>query len=140
MIQISPQDKHLLKKFTWYINANGYVEATKTIRKKKHHFLLHRVIMGANGNDPLVDHIDGNKLNNRRSNLRFATLLDNAQNLKNKRKNSSSGFRGVCWDKQKEKFKGYHTFNYKYHHIGYFDSKQEAHRAVLKYRKEMLLG
>jgi HNH endonuclease len=71
----------------------------------------------------VVDHINGDTLDNRRSNLRICT---NRQNLLNRKKpsNNTSGFVGVHWNKQKNKW---HTrINDRGHnyHVGYFDKPE----------------
>lgn len=62
---------------------------------KRRFVLMHRFIMGA-PKDYQVDHIDGNTLNNQRSNLRFATASQNAFNRRMP-KNNRTGYRGVYW-------------------------------------------
>ena len=61
---------------------------------------MHREILGLNGTN-LVDHIDGNPLNNCRENLRPATIKQNQQNRLSVN-GSSSRFVGVSWDKEKK--------------------------------------
>lgn len=87
---------------------------------------LHRAIMGLDG--PRVDHIDGNGLNNRRSNLRHAT---NSQNLANagKRRHNTSGFKGVMWYAPSNKWRAEIRFNNRSTHLGYFGSAEAAARA-----------
>jgi hypothetical protein len=60
--------------------------------------MLHREIMGATKGQ-LVDHKNGDGLDNRRENLRFATRLENSQNRRMS-KNNTSGFKGVTFDKK----------------------------------------
>lgn len=93
--------------------------------------LLHRVILARMLGRPLrpgeeVDHIDGNPLNNRRSNLRPAT---HAQNNRNRRGWSASGYKGVYWDKQRRKWQARIQHNDRMQHLGYFNSRIEAARA-----------
>ncbi len=84
-----------LTKYKWYLNKLGY--ATTGIwckeNKKTKQVLLHKIIM----NTPkgyCVDHINGNKLDNRRLNLRLATIAENVRNQK-RNKSSISGYKGV---------------------------------------------
>lgn len=75
--------------------------------------------------DEHIDHINGGKTDNRINNLRPATR---SQNLKNQEKhsNNTSGYKGVCWDKSKQKWKAYGRLNGKSFHLGYFDTREEA--------------
>tara|TARA_R110000765_G_scaffold45787_1_gene94617 strand:+ start:52 stop:537 length:486 start_codon:yes stop_codon:yes gene_type:complete len=87
--------------------------------------LLHRVIMGEpDGMD--IDHIDGDRLNNRRSNLRICTRQQNGMNLKISKKNKS-GVKGVSWHKDLNKWHAQIQCNKKIH-LGYFDDFYEAVR------------
>ena len=66
---------------------------------------MHRLILGLNkGEQKEGDHINGNTLDNRRSNLRVATRQQNAQNSKMKKTNKS-GYKGVSWGARQKKFK-----------------------------------
>jgi hypothetical protein len=90
---------------------------------------LHRVIMGLSRGDKLyVDHIDGNTLDCRRSNLRICTNKQNIQNRK-RSKNNTSGYKGVCLDKETGKWHAYITADKKFHSLGCFMTKEEAHAA-----------
>ena len=59
------------------------------------------------------DHIDRDELNNRKYNLRPATIQENARNH-NKQKNNTSGFIGVSWLKQQNKWRAYIYINKKH--------------------------
>jgi hypothetical protein len=94
---------------------------------------LHRVIMGrVLGRDldssEIVDHVDGNGLNNTRANLRLAS---HSQNLFNRGKASSntSGYKGVYWCKSTQRWSASISVDNKYIWLGRFDSKHEAARA-----------
>jgi hypothetical protein len=89
--------------------------------------LLHRIIMDC-PNDMVIDHIDHNKLNNMKSNLRICTKHQNNMN-QSKPKNNKSGVLGVCWCKGKEKWEAHIALNNKRIHLGYFDNLEDASRA-----------
>jgi HNH endonuclease len=91
-----------LRTLNWYCLPNHYREPTvfyAARAESKKTILLHKVIMSRILNRPLsqnekVDHVDGNGLNNRRSNLRLATAVQNQRNRR-KQKNNKSGYKGV---------------------------------------------
>lgn len=64
---------------------------------------MHRMIMGAKDGEE-VDHIDGNGLNNQRGNLRICTHAQNMQNRAKHKNGTTSQYKGVYWDKFKERF------------------------------------
>lgn len=76
------------------------------------------------------DHIDRNPFNNRKSNLRKAEQSDNAKNISIP-KNNTSGIIGVCWKKDRAKWKAYIRLNDKQKHLGYFNGKNDAIKARL---------
>lgn len=73
---------------------------------------LHRFIMNATINDPNIDHINGDRLDNRKINLRFVTKSFNAQNRK-KKENTNSRYIGVNFNKKTNKWICELSFNYK---------------------------
>lgn len=85
---------------------------------------LHRLILGCKNGD-VVDHIDGNPLNNRRSNLRIVTPAQNAINKKMSVRNTS-GFRGVSRNKY-GRWVAQINIGGKRKGLGYFDSPELAH-------------
>jgi hypothetical protein len=76
----------------------------------------------------MVDHINGNGLDNRRENLRVAT---NAENLRNTRKTKRnvSGYKGVAWNKRAKKWTAQIKRGSQSPHLGYFNTAEEAHAA-----------
>ncbi len=72
-----------------------------------------------------VDHKDGDGLNNRFNNLRLASDTQNAQNTK-KRSDNKSGFKGVSWHSQQNKWRAVITINKKNKHLGTFYNIQDA--------------
>lgn len=86
--------------------------------------LLHRVIC----NPPLgfgVDHINGNGLDNRRSNLRVASQAQNCRNTRLRARNTS-GYKGVFWDKFTSRWMAAIGCNGKFHNLGRFKTREEA--------------
>lgn len=119
------------------VKHDGY----RRIGLNKKVYLTHRLIyMMFYGYMPeIVDHIDGNKLNNRIENLRAATKSQNCQNQKTPIDNTS-GYKNVMWKKSKNKWLVALKVCNKYLHIGYFDDIEladlVAQEARNKYHKE----
>lgn len=83
-----------------------------------------------------IDHIDGNGANNRWANLREAT---HSQNLCNTplRKTNQSGYKGVIFFKPKQKWRASLQLKGKTHHLGYFETPQEASAAYQRAAVEL---
>ena len=122
------------------ISNNGYLSITITIDGKSLRFLAHRLIWYMmTFSDPSnlqIDHIDGNKLNNKFSNLRLATQ---AQNMRNRgvNKKSKSQLKGAHWRKENQKWSAAITVNRKMKHLGYFPTPELAHMAYCKAAAEL---
>jgi hypothetical protein len=119
-------------KFYWYVsyaksNNSFYVQGT-SIREngKQNKSRLHRFLMG-NPKGKLIDHINHNTLDNRRSvNLREASVSENLQNRKGLTSHNTSGYRGVSFDKSKGKYRAYIRVNNKLKALGCFKNAVEA--------------
>lgn len=127
--KVSSERFDYLNQFDWYLNTNGYVNRNKNLNKIKHNFLIHREIMSFPDRKIDIDHKDGDKLNNVDSNLRLATRSQNNANRKKIRKNKSSKYTGVTWNKNRNKWTEQIQFNNKRYGVGYFNSKVDAARA-----------
>jgi len=89
---------------------------------------LHRYILGMDPSDPhLVDHINGNPLDNRRENIRRATKSQNGMNTRTK--TGSSGVRGVNWCKQKNRWVAHIMVKSKRYKLGAFMDLADAAEA-----------
>jgi len=78
-----------------------------------------------------IDHINGDKLDNRIENLRCVTPLENACN-KSKANNKTSKYIGVGWRESRKKWRAYINVSLnKYKHLGHFDTEEEAYQARL---------
>lgn len=89
--------------------------------------LMHREILGLI-DGPMVDHRDGNCLNNRRSNLRACSHLQNSRNTKLNQRNKS-GFKGVSWSTAAGKWRASLCINKRQTHLGVFECAEDAARA-----------
>jgi hypothetical protein len=136
-ILVDEENKHLLEQ-TWYVNKRGYVQRDVK-RKNRKRYLLHRVIMNAKKGQ-LVDHKNGNKLDNRKENLRIVTKSENNHNAIGLNKRNTSGYRGVTWDKKKNKWMAQGCVNSKHKFIGYFETAKEASIAAQKWRLANMPG
>jgi hypothetical protein len=96
--------------------------------------MLSRFIMNCNDANLVVDHIDGNTLNNTRNNLRILTTLENSQN-KSKKKNTSSQYIGVSYVKSRKKWLSQLVSKGKPLFFKYFNSELEA----AQYRNNFIL-
>lgn len=85
----------------------------------------------------LIDHININPLDNKIENLRLVNHSMNQRN-KNKRKNCSSKYLGVCWNKKYKKWEAQITINYKKKHLGVFDTEEEAYECYKKAYDELM--
>lgn len=96
---------------------------------------MSRVILGLERGDPRrADHINGDRLDNRRENLRIVTPQQNAQNMASHR-DALSPYRGVSWFAPKGKWMARAYVNGKSHHLGYFDDDAEAGAVARAFRE-----
>lgn len=121
--KINLEDVDKVKQFKWGLTEHGYVVAL--VEGKRTY--LHKFLIDKN-NSSYIDHINGNRLDNRKSNLRKCT---NQQNCCNTRlsKNNSSGITGVYWSKEKNKWTAQIMVNRKCIYLGRYDNIDEAIKA-----------
>lgn len=98
---------------------------------------LHRFLIDA-PKGIQVDHIDGNPLNNCRSNLRIVTDSENKQNRHKLDNRNKSGYRGVFWNNQHKKWSAKLQINNKQYHVGHFDDVHEAGQAAAEARRQFM--
>lgn len=96
---------------------------------------MHRHILNAPAG-MLVDHKDGNGLNNQRFNIRLATRSQNQQNC-GPRRNNKSGYKGVCWVKRYKVWKAQIMTNGVNKHLGSFSTPEAAYDVYVKASEEM---
>ena len=128
-IFVDDEDYEELNSFTWYVLNNGY--AMRTPRKGHHkRMLMHRLIMDC-PNGMFVDHINHDKLDNQKQNLRICTRIENCQN-KNVPANNTSGVVGVTWHEYTRNWEVGIKINKEHIYLGVFEDFDEA----VKIRKE----
>lgn len=127
-------DKAKLGDYKWrtvYKNQKPYLF---TGNQKSEKIYFHRLVMGTP--ELQVDHIDGNTLNNCKSNLRVVTLQENMKNLK-KKSNNTSGIRGVSYNSRNKTWKSDFTFEKTRVYLKEYKSFEEA--VYQRYLLELLL-
>jgi hypothetical protein len=111
------------------VNSNGYYIVILSIAGKVSTKRIHRLVAETFLENPdgkkCVDHIDNNKLNNNLNNLRYATQTENQQN-RQIGKNNTSGYKGVYFNKQTNKWRALIQIDGNKKHLGYFDTIDEA--------------
>lgn len=84
-----------------------------------------------------IDHINGDRADNRWCNLREATNSENMQNQRRGHSDSTSGLLGVSWHKNRSKWRAQITANKQTINLGSFSTPEEAHAAYLKAKEEL---
>ena len=130
-------DVPLVSPYRWHRGAGGYAQAS-TRDGSDRKVWMHRVILGIADQSAAViqgDHIDGDRLNNRRSNLRAVTPAQNAQNAVRPNRRQ---WRGVTQDKRTGRWKAMVTVNRKIISGGWFSTPEEAREVAIGLRAKYL--
>jgi hypothetical protein len=129
---LDKDDVHLLYTNKWHIkfgrSGNFYIASSYGKR-------LHRVIMNC-PDDKIVDHINGNTLDNRKQNLRICTKLENDQNRK-VRSDSTTGYKNVFYVSQIDKYKVAVRSKNKSVFGGYFPHTENGLKEAIKAAKKL---
>ena len=123
---VDDEDFDVLSKLRWYANWYPNIKGYYARRQTK---LMHRFIMNA-PNGKQVDHINGDTLDNRKSNLKVCTARENTSNNYRHR---NGKLVGVTSDRRKNKvyYKSRININNKTVHLGYFSTSELAHKAYI---------
>jgi hypothetical protein len=95
------------------------------------HRLIYMLVTGEELGNDVIDHINGNPLDNRWSNLRRCTRAQNQMNRK-MNANNSSGYKGVCWDGKSQKWQVSIGYMGKIYYLGQYDDADEAYDVYLE--------
>lgn len=132
---VDDEDYERLSKYTWRLHSKGYATRSSSTNGKETRLMMHREILETG--EFQVDHIDRNKLNNQKDNLRIATNSINQFN-KGKQKNNTSGTPGVFWDRSKKIWRARIQIDGKRIELGRFKTVDEAAAAVGDWRSKNL--
>lgn len=121
IMKVSSEDYSSVSQYTWHITKLGYIKSQ--INNKK--ILLHRFITDAPDNT-IVDHFNGNKLDNTRENLTILTYQQNSENKRISKSKISSKFMGVYYNKSTKKYMASCHHNGKLIHLGAFEKEIDA--------------
>lgn len=129
-------DVRFALKTAGYVNDKGYL----VVSVHGTRYYAHRLAWAiTHGYFPkfMIDHIDGNKLNNKISNLREVTASQNQWNQIKPNSRSKTGYLGVSIDLASQKYVASIRKNKKKIHIGRFECAIDAHNAYLKMKREI---
>lgn len=133
LVLVDDDDFAVLSHWKWKLHPQGYACRTVTGGGT---LLMHRQITAApRGTD--VDHINRNKLDNRRENLRVVGRSANMHN-RPKQANNRSGLKGVCWDASRGKWKAAIKVRGRHLYLGRFPTREAAHAAYLTACRELV--
>lgn len=107
---IDIEDYHIVSKYNWYLDTRGYV-----VSKCKGKVLYMHILILSKKEGYVIDHKDGNKLNNKRENLRHLTVAQNSQNVK-----LDKEFIGISY------LRGKYQVNCSNKYLGVYKTKEEA--------------
>lgn len=113
-----------ITRYKWQFN--GYAYRTIKAGNKRRSLRMHRFVMGEAPVGMVTDHINGNKLDNRRNNLRFVTKSMNTMNYYAKSKKKNAKYRGVFCIEKDQLWDACGYYMYKSYHLGRFKSQEDA--------------
>ena len=119
---VSASDYDRISAFMWRSHPRGYAQCD--LPGGGGTVTMHRMVMAApTGSE--VDHINGDKLDNRRENLRFVTRSQQIANCRS-HEGSTSRFKGVSRPKGRRKWIAQISCKGRYHYLGWFDTEEGA--------------
>lgn len=135
IVLIDDEDWEKVRVYKWVINAptkanrKYYAQHDFYVEGVHHVILMHRLIMGCvKGDGVYIDHIDGNTLNNHKSNLRFSSIAENTRNQQ-KHRDSMNPYKGIKYDKRDKLWVARIQYNKKRIYVGYSKDPVEAAKA-----------
>ena len=116
-----------------WIRDNGYIDISVDNKKWRAHILAWFFTYGEIPKLD-IDHINGNRIDNRISNLRLANRSQNNENRKCAQSNNKTGLMGVC--AKRKKWRATIVINGKQTNLGVFDTQEDAHQAYLNAKRK----
>jgi hypothetical protein len=136
LIDTEDLEKLLIFGISWHLKKSSTRCYVNNSQKKPR--AIHRLLFGELEEGHQIDHINGDTLDNRKSNLRSVLPHENQQNKVKSYRNNTSGVRGVGLNKKTGKYYATVTIKGKRHNLGYFDKIEDAEKAV-KYARSQLM-
>ncbi len=128
-VLIDDEDQVKIQSYNWFLWSTkrhyGIYVIGRLKDKRTQPIRLHRLILNAEVGQ-IVDHINGNPLDNRKSNLRIVTSTVNNQNARKRKDGVSSKFKGVSYSASERKWKCQIQINKQKIHLGVYLSEIEA--------------
>ncbi len=134
----------IVERYKWH-SGHGYAIRTDCFSRPHKNVRMHRYLWEAiNGPIPEgmeIDHISGNRSDNRLENLRLVTRRENGQNRSDRRNGTTaSKYVGVFWHRQNRKWRAMIRVNGVHHDLGCFDFEELAGEAYQKALQELVLS
>lgn len=133
LARIDADDFALVSRFKWHAAKNGHgmpyacacLGKAQAVEMGKRHIKMHRLLLGFPPGE--IDHIDGDTLNNCRSNLRSATHTQNQANTSKRNAIAkTSRFKGVSWHRGSRQWQVFMKIDGRNAYLGAFKSEVEA--------------
>ena len=131
---ISKSDLDVVKQIYWRKTEYGYARGKNPITRKD--IFLHKYITQTS-KETVIDHINRNKLDCRRENMRIADSQINSLN-RNAPRNSTTGYKGVTFDYRTGKFRAYVKIDRKQINLGLFDTAELAYQERLNFEQSLM--
>lgn len=129
------EDFSVINSRNWYVDKDGYLASSYIYNGRRCFAMFHRIIMNAQKGQ-VVDHINRNRADNRKVNLRCCSKFENNLN-RGRRSTNTSGVIGVHYDRKRDKWIANITYDKRRIFIGRFISKDEAVKARLRKESEL---
>jgi hypothetical protein len=139
-VLVDHEDYEAVAQYSWHLH-DGYARASIYVGDgKRRNVLMHRMLLGLRRGDKReTDHINRDRLDNRRANLRVVTHKQNSHNQGcNQRQNRTSEYRGVSFHKATGKWWAYARINGVLKSAGYYRDEDEAGAAAAAFRRKYM--
>jgi hypothetical protein len=137
---VDDEDYGLVSKYKW-ASQRGYAKTIVYEKRKGKSLFMHRLVMGNPPSNLDIDHINHDKIDNRKCNLRVCNrTLHHANRTKLKSfkgKKCTSKYKGVSYRKDHKKWEARITYKLQRIHIGYYDTEEQAAIAYNGRAKEL---